>query len=242
MKELKMVADGRDRTKDTRIAMYLEKRSLVFYKESLNKKLGEWEETKWIGNISNGELADDPSEVNYILNMSPLDRSVSIFRGFTDFRKAEEKDFPEEEPKEEKDSQKDGNNKGGKKMEEETNEDLKADINQLNNIENTIKEYKEKAEILNKRIEERRTNRAILAKEAIKKHIYYLGYFGVTNNHHEINNFHRDVWDTIESLIKDFVVLMVKTTTLSNEENRIKFYIERLNKMISKMADEILKS
>ena len=105
VKELKMVANGRCRTEDTRIAVYLKGGLLVFYKESLNKKLGEWEETKELGSIGNGELADDPSAINYILTrsrnlkfryMSSRDSSLSIFSGFTDFRKAEEKDFPKE--------------------------------------------------------------------------------------------------------------------------------------------------
>ena len=272
MKELKMVADGRDWKKDTRIAMYLEKNIiveggvLVFYKEDFNKQLGEWGGAKRIAHASYGRLADDPSAVNNFI------KTHYYGAGFADFRKAEERDLPKEEPKEEKDSQKDGNNKGRnemeeeeyynemeyykgmeeeyykgmeeeyyKGMEEETNEDVKADINELNNIENTIKEYKEKAGILYKRIKEKRGNRAVLAEQAIKNNIRYLGYFGVTENRHNLSIYHHEAWDSIECLIWEFVVFMVKNTKLDNEENMIKYYIEKLNNMISRMADEILK-
>ena len=248
MKKLKMVADRRKGRNETRIALYFDrgglvhKGALVLYYEKLNK-LGEWEEAEKLGIISNGKLADNPSAINYILNMDGsgiIDNNNSDLnlKNFTDFRKAEERDFP----KEEKDSQKEGNNKGRNEMEEETNEDVKADINQLINIRNTIEEHKKMRDILYKKIEGKRTNKATLAKQAVKDHIMFLGYFGVTENRHDLYIDHRRAWDAIECLIKDFVVLMANSTCPENEERRTNYYIEKLNNMISKMADGILKS
>ena len=126
-------------------------------------------------------------------------------------------------------------------MKEETNEDLQADVNQLINIRNTIGEHEKMGNALYKKIEGKRTNKATLAKQAVKDHIRYLGYFGVIENRHDLYIDYIDAWDAIESLIRDFVVFIGKTNKLSGEEVRVNHFIDRLNNVISKIADETLK-